>query len=217
MEWQRGVHHRSSLRLAHRDQRLVDDASPVLTSITPIPRRWFQTIPSRPASHPPSRSDRGPPSQEDTQTDFAKLDVLGGTPPPATAIDACLPDGFIIGNGLRLSNGSGCLLINGEVAEWRPWEGGSRTRLLNEQGQWECDPAAWGVLSLVWPKPDLLILGLGASMHPLSPATRTYLSTLGVRTEIQDTRNAAAQFNLLATERGVGEVAAALIPIGRSS
>lgn len=63
---------------------------------------------------------------------------------------------------------------------------------------------------------DLLILGLGASMHPLSPTTRAYLNTLGVRTEIQDTRNAAAQFNLLATERGVGEVAAAMVPVGRS-
>jgi hypothetical protein len=31
---------------------------------------------------------------------------------------------------------------------------------------------------------------------------------------VLDTRNAAAQFNMLATERGVSEVAAALIPIG---
>lgn len=35
-----------------------------------------------------------------------------------------------------------------------------------------------------------------------------------MRVEMLDTRNAAAQFNLLATERGVSEVAAALIPIG---
>jgi NADH dehydrogenase [ubiquinone] 1 alpha subcomplex assembly factor 3 len=35
-----------------------------------------------------------------------------------------------------------------------------------------------------------------------------------MRVEVLDTRNAAAQFNLLATERGVSEVAAALIPIG---
>jgi NADH dehydrogenase [ubiquinone] 1 alpha subcomplex assembly factor 3 len=37
---------------------------------------------------------------------------------------------------------------------------------------------------------------------------------MGVRIEVQDTRNAAAQFNLLATERGVQQVAAALIPMG---
>ena len=51
-------------------------------------------------------------------------------------------------------------------------------------------------------------------MYPLSPETRNHINSLGIRVDIQDTRNAAAQFNLLATERGVGEVAAALIPIG---
>ena len=61
---------------------------------------------------------------------------------------------------------------------------------------------------------DLLILGLGASMYPLSPETKRHINSLGIRVEVQDTRNAAAQFNLLATERGVTEIAAALIPIG---
>lgn len=51
-------------------------------------------------------------------------------------------------------------------------------------------------------------------MHPISPETRKHINALGIRIEVQDTRNAAAQFNLLATERGVGDVAAALIPIG---
>jgi NADH dehydrogenase [ubiquinone] 1 alpha subcomplex assembly factor 3 len=62
---------------------------------------------------------------------------------------------------------------------------------------------------------DLLIIGLGKEMRPLSPKTRAYINGLGIRIDIQDTRNAAAQFNLLATERGVGSVAAALVPIGR--
>lgn len=51
-------------------------------------------------------------------------------------------------------------------------------------------------------------------MRPISPKTRERISSLGIRVDIQDTRNAAAQFNLLATERGVGTVAAALIPLG---
>ena len=61
---------------------------------------------------------------------------------------------------------------------------------------------------------DLLILGLGPSMYPIAPETRQYINSLGIRIDVQDTRNAAAQFNLLATERGVGNVACALIPIG---
>lgn len=51
-------------------------------------------------------------------------------------------------------------------------------------------------------------------MAPIASAVRHYLNGLGIRLEIQDTRNAAAQFNLLATERGVGQVAAAMIPVG---
>ena len=61
---------------------------------------------------------------------------------------------------------------------------------------------------------DLLIIGTGPRMAPIAPAVRKYLNNLGIRLEIQDTRNAAAQFNLLATERGVGQVAAAMIPVG---
>lgn len=51
-------------------------------------------------------------------------------------------------------------------------------------------------------------------MRPLSPATRKHISSLGMRVDVLDTRNAASQFNLLATERGVADVAAALIPMG---
>jgi uncharacterized protein len=61
---------------------------------------------------------------------------------------------------------------------------------------------------------DLLIIGTGSQVIPVSPATRKHINDLGIRLEVQDTRNAAAQFNLLATERGVQQVAAAMIPLG---
>jgi NADH dehydrogenase [ubiquinone] 1 alpha subcomplex assembly factor 3 len=51
-------------------------------------------------------------------------------------------------------------------------------------------------------------------MRPLSPAVRKHISSLGIRVEVADTRNAASQYNLLATERGVDQIAAALIPVG---
>lgn len=62
---------------------------------------------------------------------------------------------------------------------------------------------------------DLLIIGVGATVRPISPETRRHINELGIRTEVLDTRNAAAQFNLLATERGLQDVAGALIPMGR--
>ncbi|KAF1846176.1 uncharacterized protein K460DRAFT_367002 [Cucurbitaria berberidis CBS 394.84] len=187
---------------------------------------------TRPAllqSRPPKTRDRGPRSDEDTQTDFSALDVLRNTAAPATSIDACTSDGFALNNQMRIT-GCGLILIGGEAFRWRPWlqesnkegtaaEGGAGDdamtgRLLNAKNQWEVQESAWGVLELVYPKPDLLIIGTGPNVTPIAPAVRKYLNGLGLRLEIQDTRNAAAQFNLLATERGVGQVAAALIPIG---
>lgn len=192
---------------------------------------------TQPRSAPPAApksKDRGPKSDEETQTDFTAMNILSATPAPTTAVDACMDDGFALNSGLKVT-GSGVLLLGGEAFKWRPWlkegrkEGtigagaigddikGIRSpggKLLNKKGQWEVDRAAWGVLDLAWPKPDLLILGTGRSIQPLSPETRRHINDLGIRIEIQDTRNAAAQFNLLATERGVQQVAAALVPIG---
>ena len=162
------------------------------------------------------------------------MNVLAETPAPTTAVDACLDDGFALNSGLKVK-GSGVLLVGGEAFKWRPWikegriegtigsgaigddEKGVRNaggKLQNKKGQMEVDKHAWGILDLAWPKPDLLILGTGRTIVPPSPDTRRRINELGVRIEVQDTRNAAAQFNLLATERGVQQVAAALIPIG---
>ncbi|KAL9041720.1 MAG: hypothetical protein Q9214_004011 [Letrouitia sp. 1 TL-2023] len=186
-------------------------------------QRTFSTVhPFRdPAS--PRTTDRGPASKEDTQTDFSSLNVLGNLPAPASAIDACLPNGFHLDNGLKIANGSGCLLVGGEVFTWRPWQRGPTGNpnqaeksgaMVNRNGELEVPKEAWGILELVWPKPDLLILGTGGRMRQVSRKTREVVGQWGVRLDVSDTRNAAAQFNLLATERGVGQVAAALVPVG---
>ncbi|TKA22602.1 hypothetical protein B0A50_08291 [Salinomyces thailandicus] len=192
---------------------------------------------SAPLSAPsaaPKTKDRGPASKEDTQTDFSTMDILSGTPAPTTAIDSCMDEGFALNSGLKVI-GCGVMLVGGEAFRWRPWakpgrkegtigSGGTGDdnkgvssqggKIKNERGQFEVDRQVWGVLDLVWPKPDLLVLGTGPSIAPVSPETRRHLSELGIRLEVQDTRNAAAQFNLLATERGVQQVVAALVPIG---
>ncbi|EME83475.1 uncharacterized protein MYCFIDRAFT_17662, partial [Pseudocercospora fijiensis CIRAD86] len=169
-------------------------------------------------SHPPKSKDRGPKSEEDTQTDFSAMNVLGNTPPPTTAVDACMDDGFALDSGLRVV-GSGVLLVGGECFRWRPWVREGRApsisgHLRNSKGQLDIPRHAWGILDLVWPKPDLLILGTGEKVIPLAPQTRKDINELGIRIEVQDTRNAAAQFNMLATERGTQQIAAALVPVG---
>jgi NADH dehydrogenase [ubiquinone] 1 alpha subcomplex assembly factor 3 len=142
-------------------QRSRPASNPYLTTST----QPFHTSPSTAysqalKSHPPKSHDRGPASSETTQTDFESLDVLGGTPVPSTAIDACLWDGFHLNNGVKITQGAGVLLVGGEAFGWRPWDAGSKMnagekRLLNEKGQWEIDDGAWGVLEVVWPKPGM--------------------------------------------------------------
>ncbi|KAL1997955.1 hypothetical protein VTN02DRAFT_352 [Thermoascus thermophilus] len=197
----------------------------------PLPRPYSQQqhihrperiIPRQPR---PATHDRSPHSPEKTaeeksRTSLAALDVLGDLPAPASAVDACLDDGFLLSDGTRVAGGDGVLVVGGEAFAWRPWEDGrqeeARRRMVNVKGQFEVDERVWGLLGVVWPRPDLLILGLGASVLPLSPETKRHIHALGIRVEVLDTRNAAAQFTLLATERGVVEVAAALIPVGWS-
>lgn len=174
-------------------------------------------------SHPSKNRDRGPESKEDTQTDFGAMNMLGNMVPPSTAVDACLDDGFALDSGLKVTE-AGVLLVGGEAFKWRPWiregegnhsvGGRGAGKVKNAKGMFEVDKSVWGVLDLVWPKPDLLILGTGEKIVPVSPQTRRDIAALGIRIEVQDTRNAAAQFNMLATERGTQQVAAALVPIG---
>lgn len=137
--------------------------------------------------------------------------MLGQTPVPSTSIDVCHHDGFTFNSGAVISNGDGALLVGGEAFSWRPWD---LSPLINSKGQFEFPAESLGVFELVWPRPDLLIIGMGKEIRPLSPETRKLISQLGMRVDVLDTRNAASQFNMLATERGVDEVAALLVPLG---
>lgn len=45
----------------------------------------------------------------------------------------------------------------------------------------------------------------------VSPKIRTRISELGIRLDVMATHSAAAQYNLLATERGGSQIAAAML------
>ncbi|OAR02256.1 hypothetical protein LLEC1_05771 [Akanthomyces lecanii] len=164
--------------------------------------------------HTTSRLDKQKKSQEHVPASFKDLDVLGNTPVPSTSVDVCMYDGFGLNSGITITDGDGALLVDGEAFTWRPWAITGAMRLLNDKGQFDVPAEAFGVFDMLWPRPDLLIIGTGKSNVPLSPELKKHISSLGIRLEVLDTRNAASQFNLLATERGVQDVAAVLIPIG---
>ncbi|RDA86253.1 hypothetical protein CP532_5114 [Ophiocordyceps camponoti-leonardi (nom. inval.)] len=168
--------------------------------------RWMHATPGR-------KKQSGPPS-EPPATDFTAMNMLSNAPIPSTSVDVCLYDGFGLNSGITISGGDGAILVSGQAFVWRPWQVNGVMKLVNEKGQFDLPKVAFGLFEVLWPRPDLLIIGVGKHNLPLSPMTKQHITSLGTRVEVLDTRNAAAQFNLLATERGVSEVAAALIPIG---
>ncbi|KAI1609434.1 NADH dehydrogenase 1 alpha subcomplex assembly factor 3 [Exophiala viscosa] len=188
---------------------------------------------ARPNAHnvrAPRSHDRGPASQEETQTDFSKMDILtnAGAAVPATSIDACTHDGFYLNNGTHTAGGMGVLLLDGEAFTWTPWfantasvaastgaGGAGFAALLDKRGILTIPVPSLGILGLIYPKPDLLIIGTGRKLWMLNQDTRKHLSEgLGIKVDVMDTANAAAAYNLLATERGTAEVGALMIPDG---
>src|SRR5438874_1065393 len=108
---------RPSLRSASRALRALHPQIPAPTFRLPLPlltgHHTFHTSPPLPRqAH--NRFNESVPDQP-PPTDFARMDVLGQTPAPATSIDACLPDGFVLGDGsVTITGGSGALLVAGE-------------------------------------------------------------------------------------------------------
>lgn len=155
---------RQTLRTPHPPSPLTLRHHARLPRLSSSQIRISPSTPFRGLSSAPKSVDRGPASKEETQTDFGSLNVLGSSPPPTTAIDACLSDGFHLDNGLKISGGDGCLLLGGEAFSWRPWLAGERAgtsakgRMINRKGQWDVGKEAWGLLDLVWPKPGETVL-----------------------------------------------------------
>lgn len=56
-----------------------------------------------------------------------------------------------------------------------------------------------------------MIVGTGKHTLMLSKKDRSRLTELGIRMDVMDTTHAAAQYNLLSTERSKGEIAAAML------
>ncbi|KAL5225638.1 hypothetical protein ABZP36_012277 [Zizania latifolia] len=71
------------------------------------------------------------------------------------------------------------------------------------------------IFKVVHPIPEILILGCGKQIQPISPELRKFIRSTGMKLEAVDSRNAASTYNIL-NEEG-RPVAAALIPYGVTS
>ncbi|KAK6539182.1 hypothetical protein TWF694_009426 [Orbilia ellipsospora] len=139
---------------------------------------------------------------------FTDMNVLSGVPPPASAIEIVYEDGFLLNNGMRFHGKDGIVIVHNEAFNWLS-DGSAKV----QNGVLELDEDLWGILDVVAPKPELLILGTGGRNLQISAKTKNHLHNLGIRIDSMDTNHAASSYNLLATERPGQIVAAALLPV----
>ncbi|GAB4850755.1 hypothetical protein Ancab_030055 [Ancistrocladus abbreviatus] len=78
----------------------------------------------------------------------------------------------------------------------------------------EVTPDSLSVFRILRPIPEILILGCGKYIEPVSPELRSFIRSTGMKLEAVDSRNAASTYNILNEEGRI--VAAALIPYGVS-
>ncbi|KAK9487181.1 NADH dehydrogenase 1 alpha subcomplex assembly factor 3 [Lipomyces starkeyi] len=140
------------------------------------------------------------------------FDLLQDLPRPPMAIDNVLEDGFLLSDGTVFEckdSTLGLVIVDGQVFEWdfAQYCTGLDTGLV--------DISKDGVkmLSLLFPRPELLLVGLGGKSRILSEKTRAVLMGMGYTIEVTDTQNGANNFELLATERP-RQVMAMLLPPG---
>ncbi|TGZ84316.1 hypothetical protein EX30DRAFT_369604 [Ascodesmis nigricans] len=146
---------------------------------------------------------------------FSELDVMSGVPTPGSAVETVAENGFVLSNGTRWNDGSGAMLLHNEAFKWRAAERSSEIEhKALKTGILELPDTVWGILEVIHPKPELLIVGTGNKSLMLSVKDRNRLTELGIRMDVMDTSNAAAQYNLLSTERSGMEIAAALLVYG---
>lgn len=145
---------------------------------------------------------------------LAKYDIYALADKPENNVEMISNDSVVFSNlkVVRSPNAKGeamgALLLNNQIFQVNL----TGTTFQHNDVVVEISPRVLEILSLVYPKPELLIAGLGKKTRMLGPATRKTLNELGIRVESGDTRSSALSYDLLATERSPALVAAIMLP-----
>ncbi|KAI9503729.1 NADH dehydrogenase 1 alpha subcomplex assembly factor 3 [Coemansia spiralis] len=118
--------------------------------------------------------------------------------------------------GFRLSNGGmvygPMLVVNNEafLLKISPPKQDASGKVVNPLLL--LDPQALAILDVVTPKPELVVVGGGARLSPLSTDAKKYLTSIGLNVELASTRYASSTFNALSEEGR--NVALLVLPAG---
>ena len=134
---------------------------PTHTFSTKFPHYANKVTPSTTSHRSTSNPNFPPEGGLDPREVFSDLDVLSGLPTPASAVDAVLPDGFLLNNGLEI-RGDGVFILHNDAFRWKaviPSSGdddGEASKKAKKSGVLRLDEEVWGLLDVVYPKPGTL-------------------------------------------------------------
>lgn len=146
---------------------------------------------------------------------LAKYDIYALADKPENNVEMISEDSIVFSNlkvvrspPVGKGDPVGALLLNNQIFELNL----KGIELLHNGVVVELNNEVLDILALVYPKPELLVAGLGKRTRMLGPRTRDRLSKLGIRVETGDTRSSALSYDLLATERSPALVASIMLP-----
>ncbi|GMM32052.1 hypothetical protein DAMA08_047970 [Martiniozyma asiatica (nom. inval.)] len=142
----------------------------------------------------------------DLGKNLAKYDIYALAEKPENNVEMISPDSIIFSNLQVVKSPKSALLLNNQI-----FEIAVEPEIINNIVV-ELPNEFLDIFRIVYPKPELLTVGLGSKTRMLGPKTRSALSKLGIRAETSDTRNAALSYDLLATERSPALVGSIMLP-----
>jgi len=138
---------------------------------------------------------------------LAKYDIYALTEKPENNVEMISNDSIVFSNLKVVRSPNGALLLNNQIFEINLNEMTIQNGIVVELGDKVLD-----IFKIIYPKPELLVVGLGQKSRILGKNTRNKLIELGIRVETSDTRNCALSYDLLATERSPELVGAVMLP-----
>lgn len=122
---------------------------------------------------------------------ISDFDIYNDLPIPANTVEVVLHNGFRLTSGVRVitedpvNKPLALLLLGTEAFELDLSAPGLVTGL--DRGFVTISPKVLGVLEVVHPKPELLVVGLGKKSRLLTPDTRKIITSLGIQIELSTT------------------------------
>lgn len=127
---------------------------------------------------------------------ISDYDIYSDLPIPANTVEVVLHNGFRLTSGVRVItddpiNKPLALLLLGTEAFEIDLSGPGMVSGL-DKGFVTLSPEMLGVLEVVHPKPELLVVGLGKKSRLLTPDTRKIITSLGIQIELSTTVSKAS-------------------------